>query len=110
ADGLCRYCLLRGLAFGASCFATVVGVNAPMPLSAPVAARSPDSHAPPTVPHRVSCAASPANHIRPLTASIIVRRADCAPGAAAENAPSANVSSFQRVAAVRFTAFLRSAP
>jgi hypothetical protein len=38
------------------------------------AARSPDSQAPPTVPHRVSCAASPANQMRSFTDSISTLR------------------------------------
>ena len=52
------------------------------------AARSPDSHAPPTVPHKVSCAASPANHTVFCSGSIRMRRAPWPPGAAAEKAPS----------------------
>src|SRR5215510_5425165 len=73
------------------------------------AARSPDSQAPPTVPHSVSCAASPAKYRR-LSGSIRMRRADCPPGDAAENAPSTLGSSFQRVAWRRCTRDLRSVP
>src|SRR6202035_391341 len=62
------------------------------------AARSPDAQAPPTVPHRVSCAASPANQIRSFTDSISTLRDGCPPGAAAEKAPMIQGSSFQWVA------------
>ena len=52
------------------------------------AARAPDSQAPPTVPHSVSCTASPAKNTRLRIGSIRMRRAPCPPGDAAENAPS----------------------
>jgi hypothetical protein len=57
-----------------------------------------DSQAPPPVPHSVSCAASPANQTQSFTESISTRRDGYLPGAAAEKAPSAQGSSFQRVA------------
>src|SRR5215831_19674773 len=73
------------------------------------AARSPDSQAPPTVPHSVSCTASPAKYMR-LSGSIRTRRADWPLGAAAEKAPSTQGSSFQRVACQRCTTVFMSAP
>src|SRR5262245_4051238 len=73
------------------------------------AARSPDSHAPPTVPHSVSCTASPAKYMR-LSGSIRTRRADWPPGDAAEKAPSTHGSSFQRVACRRCTRVFMFAP
>src|SRR5262249_19687786 len=82
----------------------------PSPLNAASAARSPASQAPPTVPHRVSCVASPANQRRSLSGSDSALRAHCPPGAAAENAPSAQGSRAQRVACVRLIACLISAP
>src|SRR4030095_2817304 len=45
------------------------------------AARSPDSQAPPTVPHRVSWAASPAKEIRLLIGFLIILRARAGLGA-----------------------------
>src|SRR6185503_18672240 len=82
----------------------------PHNLSAASAARSPDSHAPPTVPHSVSCPASPAKNSRSRTGSIRILRPPWPFTPAAENAPSANGSAFQRVAWVRPIAFLTSAP
>src|SRR5437899_12650355 len=66
-------------------------------LSAASAARSPSSQAPPTVPHTVSCAASPANQRRSRSGSASAMRAHCPPGAPAENAPSTHASLYQRV-------------
>src|SRR6266511_4750495 len=74
------------------------------------AARSPDSQAPPTVPQSVSCAASPAKKMRLLSGSIRILRDGCPPGDAAEKAPSMFGSSFHRVAWVRRTTLLTSAP
>ena len=50
--------------------------------SAASAARSPDSQAPPTVPHSVSCMASPAKNSRSRTGSISTLRPPCPFGAA----------------------------
>ena len=85
---------------------------APLPhsRSAASAARSPDSQAPPTVPHSVSCTASPAKNSRSRTGSISTLRPGWPPSAAAENAPSAHGSRFQRVACVLPIAFFTSAP
>src|SRR6266571_3413784 len=55
-------------------------------LSAASAARSPASQAPPTVPHKVSCAASPANQRRSRSGSASALRAHCPPGGEAEAA------------------------
>src|SRR6266704_2383482 len=52
-------------------------------LSAASAARSPASQAPPTVPHKVSCAASPANQRRSRSGSASALRAHCPPANAA---------------------------
>ena len=79
-------------------------------LSAASAARSPASQAPPTVPHKVSCAASPANQRRSRSGSASALRAHCPPEDAAENAPSTQGSLFQRVACVRLTACFTSEP
>src|SRR6266704_2898633 len=79
-------------------------------LSTASAARSPASQAPPTVPHKVSCAASPANHRRSRSGSASALRAHCPPGDVAENAPSTQGSLFQRVACVRLTACISSEP
>src|SRR5262249_46609807 len=57
-------------------------------LIAASAARSPDSQAPPTVPHSVSWVASPAENRRLLSGSVSALRAPWPPGAAAEKAPS----------------------
>src|SRR6266567_7716121 len=70
-------------------------------LSAASAARSPASQAPPTVPHKVSCTASPANQSRSRSGSDKALRAHWPPGAAAEAAPRTQGSLFQRVACVR---------
>src|SRR5436190_8749369 len=82
----------------------------PQSRSAASAARSPDSQAPPTVPHSVSCTASPAKKRRSRTGSISALRPGCPPGAAAENAPSVKASRLHAVAAVLPTAFFTSAP
>src|SRR5205823_13465940 len=74
------------------------------------AARSPASQAPPTVPHSVSCTASPANQRRSFRDSESALRAHCPPGEATENAPSTQGSFVQRVACVRSTARLRLEP
>ena len=71
---------------------------------------SPESQAPPTVPHSVSCAASPANHTAFCSGSISTRRAPWPPGAAAEKAPSVRGSLFQRVAWERLIDFFTSLP
>src|SRR6266540_3891689 len=73
-------------------------------LSTASAARSPASQAPPTVPHKVSCTASPANQSRSRSGSASALRAHWPPGAAAEAAPRTQGSLFQRVACVRLTA------
>ena len=49
------------------------------------AVRVPDSQAPPTVPHAVSCAASPAKNTRLRIGSVRMRRAPCQPGARARD-------------------------
>ena len=74
------------------------------------AARSPDSQAPPTVPHSVSWTASPANHTASRTGSASTARAAWPPGTAADMAPSANASAFQRVTPARAIDFLICAP
>ena len=71
--------------------------SAPILRSAASAARSPLSHAPSTVPHRVSWVASPARNMQP-TGSVKTLRDGCPPGTAADIAPSTNGAAFQRVA------------
>ena len=99
-----------GLGLGVTSASGAGVLSTPIRRSTASAARSPDSQAPPTVPHNVSCAASPANQIVSFTGSIMMRRASWAPGTAAEAAPSVKASAFQRVACVRPIAFLISAP
>src|SRR5262245_34774828 len=82
----------------------------PISLITESAARSPDSQAPPTVPHSVSCVASPARKMRPEIGSVRILREGCAPGAAAEMAPSTQGSSLQRVACERLNFDLTSLP
>src|SRR5262249_60007330 len=82
----------------------------PRSLMTASAARSPDSQAPPTVPQSVSCAASPARKMRLPSGSMMILRADCAPGAAADEAPSTHGSLFQRVAWRRLTTAFMSLP
>src|SRR5579862_9460786 len=96
------------LALGAASAAGAGVLSTPMRRSTASAARSPDSQAPPTVPHSVSWAASPANQIVSPTGSIMTRRASWAPGTAADAAPRVHGSAFQRVTAVRPIAFLIS--
>src|SRR6476620_6724101 len=79
-------------------FAAGSGLEGPIRFSAASAARSPESHAPSTVPHNVSCVASPAMKTLP-NGSASTRRDGWPPGAAADIAPSANGAAFQRVAA-----------
>src|ERR1700692_3267596 len=100
------------LDFGlAAASASGAGVlSTPMRRNTASAARSPDSQAPPTVPHNVSCAASPANQTAFCTGSISTRRAPCQPGVAAENAPPTSGLWFQRVACERLIVFFTSAP
>src|SRR4029450_841112 len=74
----------RRLTAGA-CF-TGSSRKAPMRRSAASAARSPLSQAPSTVPHNVSCVASPAKNTL-LTGSLNTFRNGCAPGGATDIAP-----------------------
>src|SRR5262249_33438260 len=60
--------------------------RAPMRRTAASARRSPLSQAPSTVPHNVSCVASPAKNTL-LAGSLNVFRNGCAPGGAADIAP-----------------------
>src|ERR1700692_979211 len=100
------------LDFGlAAASASGAGVlSTPMRRNTASAARAPDAQAPPTVPHNVSCAASPANQMASFTGSIRMRRASWPPGTAADAAPSVQASLFQRGAWLRPFPFLISAP
>ena len=109
-DDACRRCLRLCRRRRPRAAAGRLPSAAPSRCNTASAARSPDSQAPPTVPHKVSCTASPANQTASCTGSIRMRRAPCPPGAAAEKAPSANGSWFQRVACERLIAFFTSAP
>ena len=64
-----------------------VSLIAPIRRKAASAARSPLSQAPSTVPHNVSCVASPARYMQPI-GSISARREAWPPGEAADIAPS----------------------
>src|SRR6516165_1217324 len=86
-----------------------VSFSAPIRRSAASAARSPLSQAPSTVPHSVSWVASPARNSDPIGSSRALRD-DCAPGAAAEIAPSTYGDAFHRVAPDFFTAAAASLP
>src|ERR1700733_14690250 len=77
------------LGFGAASASGAGVLRTPIRRNTASAARSPDSQAPPTVPHNVSCAASPAYQTLLVTRSINCRRANWLPGTAADQAPSA---------------------
>src|SRR5271155_3907661 len=81
---------------GARSAAAFGSVSAPILRNAASAARSPLSQAPSTVPHKVSCVASPARNRLPR-GSVRILREPCPPGAATDIAPSVKGDAFHRV-------------